>query len=74
MKDSHWIHLCIDMQRMFAEDTPWHCYLRQMSYFGRATGRKSPSDYHALKISTSAGSYCCSVTAGKPVPLMETGL
>ncbi len=19
-----WIHLCIDMQRMFAEDTPWH--------------------------------------------------
>lgn len=19
----HWIHLCIDMQRMFAEDTPW---------------------------------------------------
>lgn len=24
MKDSHWIHLCIDMQRMFAEDTPWH--------------------------------------------------
>jgi nicotinamidase-related amidase len=24
MKHSHWIHLCIDMQRMFAEDTPWH--------------------------------------------------
>jgi len=24
MKDNHWIHLCIDMQRMFAEDTPWH--------------------------------------------------
>ncbi|MBB3527077.1 cysteine hydrolase family protein [Rhizobium sp. BK456] len=19
-----WIHLCVDMQRMFAEDTPWH--------------------------------------------------
>ena len=19
-----WVHLCIDMQRMFAEDTPWH--------------------------------------------------
>jgi nicotinamidase-related amidase len=24
MKDNHWVHLCIDMQRMFAEDTPWH--------------------------------------------------
>ncbi|WP_236761928.1 cysteine hydrolase family protein [Agrobacterium tumefaciens] len=24
MNDSPWIHLCIDMQRMFAEDTPWH--------------------------------------------------
>ena len=24
MNDSHWVHLCIDMQRMFAEDTPWH--------------------------------------------------
>jgi len=21
---TNWIHLCIDMQRMFAEDTPWH--------------------------------------------------
>ncbi|MDR6821055.1 nicotinamidase-related amidase [Neorhizobium sp. 2083] len=20
----NWVHLCIDMQRMFAEDTPWH--------------------------------------------------
>ncbi len=24
MNNSRWIHLCIDMQRMFAEDTPWH--------------------------------------------------
>jgi len=24
MNDTNWIHLCIDMQRMFAEDTPWH--------------------------------------------------
>jgi nicotinamidase-related amidase len=24
MNGSHWIHLCIDMQRMFAEATPWH--------------------------------------------------
>ncbi|MET3858683.1 cysteine hydrolase [Rhizobium sp. OAE497] len=24
MSDTNWIHLCIDMQRMFAEDTPWH--------------------------------------------------
>jgi nicotinamidase-related amidase len=24
MNDSHLIHLCVDMQRMFAEDTPWH--------------------------------------------------
>ncbi|WP_312949051.1 cysteine hydrolase [Agrobacterium sp.] len=21
---NNWVHLCIDMQRMFAEDTPWH--------------------------------------------------
>lgn len=21
---NHWVHLCIDMQRIFAEDTPWH--------------------------------------------------
>lgn len=24
MNNSPWIHLCIDMQRMFAENTPWH--------------------------------------------------
>lgn len=24
MISDNWIHLCIDMQRMFAEDTPWH--------------------------------------------------
>ncbi|CAN7622259.1 cysteine hydrolase family protein [Neorhizobium sp. LjRoot104] len=24
MTDTSWIHLCIDMQRMFAEHTPWH--------------------------------------------------
>jgi nicotinamidase-related amidase len=22
--DANWRHLCVDMQRMFAEDTPWH--------------------------------------------------
>ncbi|MGO6900177.1 cysteine hydrolase, partial [Rhizobium ruizarguesonis] len=22
--NENWIHLCIDMQRVFAEDTPWH--------------------------------------------------
>ncbi|MBW9091957.1 cysteine hydrolase [Rhizobium wenxiniae] len=27
-----WIHLCIDMQRMFAEDTPWHVpWMRDVS-------------------------------------------
>ncbi|NHT78775.1 cysteine hydrolase [Rhizobiaceae bacterium CRRU44] len=32
MKESHWIHLCIDMQRMFAEDTPWHVpWMRDVS-------------------------------------------
>jgi nicotinamidase-related amidase len=32
MNDSQWIHLCIDMQRMFAEDTPWHVpWMRQVS-------------------------------------------
>src|SRR5688572_23385952 len=24
MKTNLWMHLCIDMQRMFEEDTPWH--------------------------------------------------
>lgn len=24
MAENNWIHLCIDMQRMFAEETPWH--------------------------------------------------
>lgn len=32
MKDSRWIHLCIDMQRMFAEETPWHVpWMREVS-------------------------------------------
>jgi nicotinamidase-related amidase len=32
MNDSHWVHLCIDMQRMFAEDTPWHVpWMREVS-------------------------------------------
>jgi nicotinamidase-related amidase len=24
MVDTRWCHLCVDMQRVFAEDTPWH--------------------------------------------------
>lgn len=24
LSDTNWIHLCVDMQRMFAEQTPWH--------------------------------------------------
>jgi nicotinamidase-related amidase len=32
MMAENWIHLCIDMQRMFAEDTPWHVpWMRQVS-------------------------------------------
>jgi nicotinamidase-related amidase len=32
MKDTHWIHLCVDMQRMFAEETPWHVpWMREVS-------------------------------------------
>ena len=32
MNDSHWIHLCIAMQRMFAEDKPWHVpWMREVS-------------------------------------------
>jgi nicotinamidase-related amidase len=32
MDGRNWIHLCIDMQRMFAEDTPWHVpWMRQVS-------------------------------------------
>ncbi|WP_426240297.1 cysteine hydrolase family protein [Pararhizobium sp. DWP1-1-3] len=28
----NWVHLCIDMQRMFAEDTPWHVpWMQQVS-------------------------------------------
>ncbi|TCU09645.1 cysteine hydrolase family protein [Rhizobium sullae] len=27
-----WIHLCVDMQRMFSEDTPWHvAWMREVS-------------------------------------------
>jgi nicotinamidase-related amidase len=29
---NRWVHLCIDMQRMFAEDTPWHVpWMREVS-------------------------------------------
>lgn len=32
MTFKNWIHLCIDMQRMFAEDTPWHVpWMREVS-------------------------------------------
>mgnify|MGYP001570147274 FL=1 len=32
MNDSQWIHLCIDMQRMFAENTPWHvAWMKEVS-------------------------------------------
>ena len=32
MNNSPWIHLCIDMQRMFAEGTPWHVpWMREVS-------------------------------------------
>lgn len=32
MTFKNWIHLCIDMQRMFAEDTPWHVpWMREIS-------------------------------------------
>lgn len=32
MNGSNWVHLCIDMQRLFAEDTPWHVpWMRQVS-------------------------------------------
>jgi nicotinamidase-related amidase len=32
MKYHNWIHLCIDMQRMFSEATPWHVpWMRQVS-------------------------------------------
>lgn len=32
MSDNRWVHLCIDMQRMFAEDTPWHVpWMRNVS-------------------------------------------
>jgi nicotinamidase-related amidase len=32
MISDNWIHLCIDMQRLFAEDTPWHVpWMRQVA-------------------------------------------
>jgi nicotinamidase-related amidase len=32
MAQNNWIHLCIDMQRMFAEQTPWHVpWMQQVS-------------------------------------------
>ncbi|CZT37163.1 cysteine hydrolase family protein [Rhizobium sp. 9140] len=43
MKDSHWIHLCIDMQRMFAEDTPWHVpWMRDVSPQVQEIARRHP--------------------------------
>ncbi|MBB3318327.1 nicotinamidase-related amidase [Rhizobium sp. BK181] len=31
-KMSNWVHLCIDMQRLFAEDTPWHvAWMKEVS-------------------------------------------
>ncbi|MGO7646013.1 cysteine hydrolase, partial [Rhizobium ruizarguesonis] len=30
--NENWIHLCIDMQRVFAEDTPWNVpWMREVS-------------------------------------------
>lgn len=41
--DSPWIHLCIDMQRMFAEDTPWHVpWMKEVSPQVQEIARRHP--------------------------------
>lgn len=43
MNDSPWIHLCIDMQRMFAEDTPWHVpWMKDVSPQVQEIARRHP--------------------------------
>ncbi|WP_276122537.1 cysteine hydrolase family protein [Pararhizobium qamdonense] len=43
MNDSPWIHLCIDMQRMFAEDTPWHVpWMKEVSPQVQEIARRHP--------------------------------
>lgn len=43
MKDNRWIHLCIDMQRMFAADTPWHVpWMRDVSPQVQEVARRHP--------------------------------
>lgn len=43
MRYDNWIHLCIDMQRMFAEDTPWHVpWMRQVSPQVDEVARRHP--------------------------------
>jgi nicotinamidase-related amidase len=43
MKDNHWVHLCIDMQRMFAADTPWHVpWMRDVSPQVQEVARRHP--------------------------------
>ncbi|MDO5897196.1 cysteine hydrolase family protein [Agrobacterium sp. Azo12] len=56
---NNWVHLCIDMQRMFSEDTPWHVtwmkrvvdevlevsrYHRERTIFTRFVPPRHPSD------------------------------
>lgn len=43
MTGDNWIHLCIDMQRMFSEDTPWHVpWMREVSPQIKETARRHP--------------------------------
>jgi len=43
MKDNRWVHLCIDMQRMFAADTPWHVpWMRDVSPQVQEVARRHP--------------------------------
>ncbi|WP_430252262.1 cysteine hydrolase family protein [Neorhizobium sp. DAR64860/K0K1] len=43
MKDIRWVHLCIDMQRMFAEGTPWHVpWMQDVSPQVQEVARRHP--------------------------------
>lgn len=43
MENANWIHLCIDMQRMFAEETPWHVpWMRNVSPQVLAVAQRYP--------------------------------
>jgi hypothetical protein len=49
----NWRHICVDAQRMFAEDTPWHVPLmaRVLPQLVEVSEHHAEDDLHALRSS-----------------------